>query len=101
MVHGRGVDATNIVILAFATLSAARTTAAAMIGRTTTAPPPASSSATGGMSRSCVHSFSLVQIPNFSDERLAFSSALCRYAGKHSTLALFRCAETPVRLEKS
>jgi hypothetical protein len=62
VIHWSGVDAALIVlILAIATLSTASTPT--MIGWTPTASPPASSSTTGGMSRSCIHKFSLVAYP--------------------------------------
>src|SRR5215470_786268 len=85
VIHRSGVDAA--VVLAIASLTA-RTTATAMIGRTTSAPPPVSPSAAGGVSRSCIHRFSLVAVPNFKDER--FSCALfARGVTPHSRARLF------------
>jgi hypothetical protein len=86
-----------VVVLAIATLSTP--TAAAVIGRTPTTAPPVSSSASGGMSRSCIHKFSLVAVLNFSEgcSRLPYIPQL----GLAPILALpVRCAKTPMRLEK-
>jgi len=66
VIHRRGVNATMVVVLAIATLSTTPT-AAAVIGRAPTTTPPASPSAAGGMSGSCIHKFSLVAVPNFSE----------------------------------
>src|SRR4030095_3379027 len=87
VIHGSGVN--TAMILAIATL-AARATTAAMVGRTTSAPPPVSPSATGGVSRSCIHKFSLVAVPNSKDERLSLSYALfARGIAPHSHARLF------------
>jgi len=87
-----------VVVLAIATMSAP--TATAMIGRTPAAAPPASSSATGGMSRSCIHRFSLVAVPNLGEGWRSRLPCIPQ-RGLAPVLALtFRCAETPLRLEK-
>jgi hypothetical protein len=84
------------MVLAIAILSAATAT---VIRWTTTTPPPASSSSAGGASRSSIHSFLLLRIPNC-DERLAFSSALCRCAG-HVLRSRFSMRAMPEATEKS
>src|SRR5215470_203485 len=75
VVHGRAVDAAARV------LPVALLAATAMIGRTPSAPPSASPSATGGISRSCIHSFLLNVVPTSVMRGYSFSSALLRLRG--------------------